>query len=283
MNQTIQFDPFAMANATFGECKLTEEFLSAEVRPAVESALGDHRSDAEATWLGLLLRDVGCLRSLGKLNHPGDYQAVSVAARTLFEIAVDVVIMHFDVGNPPAKLRAWEDSAKLKTAEKIKRFYEEENRVVPPEYVPLLDYIDREGPRVRQLRTHFWNGKHPSNRWTGRDLHSDAKAASEHARKGQFLEFYVTTYPTLCWNTHGSGLAGVRFLSENIFPAVSGAALGQCADLSMIVAEVVLVHLGRWDLEWAKRFELHNANRIQVKEHVYEAAKRRAEPTSQGG
>lgn len=63
--------------------------------------------------LAVRVRD-GREHSLGKLNHPGDFQAVTAAARALFEGAVDVTLMHFDAAvNGPEKMDAWEDFAEV--------------------------------------------------------------------------------------------------------------------------------------------------------------------------
>lgn len=81
---------------------------------------------------------------------------MTVASRTLFEIAVDVTIMRADPRNPFEKLRAWEDSAKLKAAEQIARHFASQNKAPPDTFDPQLRYIKTDGPRIGALRLQFW-------------------------------------------------------------------------------------------------------------------------------
>ena len=80
-------EAFALADALHADCKAVSEFLDASVRP-----IADRRAEGTAehmSYLGALLRVTAWLRSFAKLNHPGDYQALSAGCRALFEIAIE--------------------------------------------------------------------------------------------------------------------------------------------------------------------------------------------------
>lgn len=100
----------------------------------------------------------------------GRRKCVVAANRTVFEIAVDATLMHLDERSyPPAMLLAWEDSAKLKAALKVRDFYS--GKPVPHGHTPLIQFIERDAKRVEALRVKYGptkngKGRHP-DQWTG--------------------------------------------------------------------------------------------------------------------
>lgn len=257
---------FQIAEASFKECQHVHEFLNARVRPRLEHALGDQPTKEQGDFHGLFLRALGWLRSLWKLNEPADFQAVTVASRTLCEIAIDVTLLHFDNGNyPHAKMLAWEQSAKLHAAMSIRRFFDERGETPTREFRSQIAFLAREQVRVERLRVQYWpdrrgRGRHPP-RWTGRDLGTDASAATALFPEGEFDRFYATRYPQLCWNTHGSGLGGVRGLPQDQFPGLSALAFRECVHFAVVMAEVVMRHLALWDAALAVEFDDHSRYR----------------------
>ncbi len=113
----------------------------------------------------------------------------------------------------------------------------------------MVEYATREKARIETLRHQWWpteNGRHPRNRWTGRDLGQDAKEADRFLQKG-FEEFYRLRYQQICWTVHGSGAAGIANIAPEHFPFVGGRAYGEAARFATVVAGVVARHLGCWD------------------------------------
>ena len=78
-------------------------------------------------------------------------------------------------------------------------------------------------------------------------------------------EFYATQNAQLCWNTHGSGLAGVRGISPKDFPAISALGFRACARFALITAELILRHFGLWDDRVEREFAEHGAERVLTK------------------
>jgi hypothetical protein len=163
---------------------------------------------------------------------------------------VDVTLMHFDAAaNGPEKMDAWENSARLKHAQNVADYLATLVRQPTEEERTMVAYATREKARIEKPRRQWWpneNGRHPRHRWSGRDLAQDAKEADKHFRQG-FEEFYRLRYPQLCWNVHGSGLAGVANAAAEHFPLIGGRAYREAARLATVVAEVVAQHLGCWD------------------------------------
>ena len=248
--------PLALHRAQFLDCRCVHEFLNVQMRPRIVLAAGGEES--EDAFYGLFLRVLAWMRSLWKLDEPGDFQAIAVASRTLFEIAVDVTIMHFDAAaNPPAKLDAWEVSAKLKAAERIRRFLAREGCTLSEkDFNPQLTYLSTQEQRIKALRTRWWPRKdhkpEHAERWTQRNLPDDADRATELYRAGEFDEYYATRYSHSCWNTHGSGLAGVRGISAKEFPGLAAGALGECAQFALMATEITLRHFRIWETATAE-------------------------------
>jgi len=245
-NELHRGEAFALADAFFAECQVVARFIDENVRLRADERVG---SVAHGVVFRVqMLRAIAWLRSLGKLNHPGDFQAVMAAARALFEGAVDVTLMHFDPKNfSPEKMDAWEDSAKLKHAQCIERYLVDTEREPSDDERTVLAYAGREKLRIEKSRMQWWpshGGKHPP-RWTGHDLAADAKAADKLLDK-RFEEFYRLRYPEICWSVHGSGAAGIADVLPEHFPFIGGRGYREAANFARIVAEVVSRHMGFW-------------------------------------
>lgn len=248
-SQDTTREALALADACYAECQIVARFIDEKVRAPVDAR-------APSVPYGVdfqvqLLRAIAWLRSLIKLNDPGDFQAVATAARSLFEGAVDVTLMHFDPAeHSPEKMDAWELSAKAKYANTMSVYLGTVNRPSEEHEKTILAFLQRESARVEQLRARWWPRNsgppgHPS-RWTGRDLGTDAERADALLASG-FVEFYRLRYPQICWNTHGSGAAGIAGVPPEVFPMIGGMAYREAARFAAVVAEVTTKAMGCWN------------------------------------
>ncbi|TMB13549.1 MAG: hypothetical protein E6J65_25145 [Deltaproteobacteria bacterium] len=143
MQDDIEPTAFATADAYFNECTLLHQYLIERVRPRVQQVA----TGSTEPFYEMLIRTISWLRTLSKLKEPPDFQGVVAANLTVFEIAVDATLMHFDERPyPPQMLLAWEDSAKLKAALKVRDFYS--GKPVPHGHTPLIQFIERDAKRV---------------------------------------------------------------------------------------------------------------------------------------
>jgi hypothetical protein len=249
---TTPAEAIALSHIGHAEAQVVARFIDDKLRAAV-----DERAPKAAhgiAFQGQLPRTIGWLRSLAKLNDPGgDFQAITSAARSVFESAVDVTLMHFDgSANGPEKMDAWEDSAKLKHTQNVTDYLSTLGRPPTDAERTMMTYATREKDRIEKLRLRWWpneNGRHPRNRWTGRDLGTDARDADKLLPEG-FEEFYRLRNPQLCWNVHGSGLAGVANVGPESFAYIGGRAYGEAARFATVVTKVVAQHLGCWNEEY---------------------------------
>lgn len=124
-------EALALSHIGYAEAQVVARFIDEKLRAAVDerTPTGLHG----IAFQGQLLRTIAWLRSLAKLDDPGnDFQAITSAARSVFESAVDVTLMHFDgSANGPEKMDAWEDSAKLKHSQNATEYLAASGRAPP--------------------------------------------------------------------------------------------------------------------------------------------------------
>jgi hypothetical protein len=245
-------EDIALARALYAEAQAVARFIDENVRASVDARVS--AVPRGVVFQGQLLRAIAWLRSIAKLDHPADFQAVTAGARAIFEGAVDVTLMHFDAtANGPERMDAWEESAKLKHAQTAADYIAAAGRQPTESEQHMLTFIRNKKANIEKVRLTLWpnfKGKHPP-RWTGRDLGRDAEAAEKVLAEG-FEEFYRLRYPELCWNVHGSGLAGIANIRTEAVPYIGGRAAAEAARFARVVAEVVAKHMGCWDEEGFK-------------------------------
>jgi len=229
------------------------DFMRDKVRPVVER----FDKEADGTVRGLFLRGQAWMGTLAELKHPQHFQAALAGTRTMLEIAIDLALLHHDRTNfTPAKILAWERSSKLKAAERAQRAFA--GQPLPPEQRAKIDFANNFGASIRAERATVWPGRtrsdsHP-DRWTDRSLEADAEAVDRLGGYG-LRDYYDGRFAELCWGTHGSGLAGVRFIPEDTFPALIGMAFEDAGRLAVLVSELTLRYFDKFDAIMEQRFK----------------------------
>ncbi|MDE2104562.1 MAG: hypothetical protein KGL39_45425 [Patescibacteria group bacterium] len=236
----------------FALCGMASRFtrsLMPRIEAATEIPAGSPESVMAhlSTFRGYYSRTATWLASVEKMTASTDLQAVSVAARSLFEILVDLVLLHHAPAEfPVERVFGWERSAVMKQAERVARYYK--GRPVPAPYAGWLTLLSGSEPaRIRANRAAWWSGEHPA-RWTGlgRGLEADAKRADELRPELGLLEFYEMNYAMLCWVSHGSGLASLRTGNPEIIPTTCAVRLVMVHNLGVQAAQLVMEELGQY-------------------------------------
>ena len=253
-------DPFlsasqvlGIAEALFRQGQRTALFLRDEVRQRLP--LATVARDDEAAILGAFLRIDAWMQTMTKCNGPADYQAVAAGARALLESTVDLVLLCADRTNAEV-VRDWEESAKLKHAACLVAYYTKLGMPLPDQDAAILSFFTNHHARIEKMReARGWvdrrkKTRHPG-RWTDRDLGEDARRADAVDGSCQLEQFYETRYRELCWHVHGSGLAGVRGLSADLFPGLGARALADCCRIAVAAAVVTLRQFGALPAEGA--------------------------------
>jgi hypothetical protein len=229
-----------------------------DLHPKLLEKVNGSKSDRDKRLVSLYQRSLAWMLTLAKLNKVTYFQAIVAGTRALLETTVDIVLMYHDKGPQSAsKMEWWEESEKLKAAEALMKYFEKSKKPVPDPYRPIEDFVKNRGAQIDQQRLILWpnpkNNKprHPK-RWTGDwDLLTDVRevdklqgAAIKDELGTTLEEFYEATFRSMCWNTHGSGLGGIRGLDTTGFLSLCATALKWSSDLAMFSTKIVLADFG---------------------------------------
>lgn len=205
-----------------------------------------NRSDPLQDTCAAYLDRVGCwLRSVGKLNQPSDFQAIDAAARSMFEIVVDLTLLLHDRNCPVQKMLDWEQWARFKRDKNTIEVLAGTTDTHALARLAIAEHrVQNNAEFISTLRAKWCWPRF--GRWTGRDLFADAEqcdklASSEHGKH------YRLRFMELCWNTHGSAFAGLRGLDDRAITAGVMQSLEDVSTLSRAAAELILDLLGLRD------------------------------------
>lgn len=233
MTTTVLEESLRFHRACLVNCQQLDAFLKTSVQPILERKVDP--LPYRRVCLTLELRVQAWLGSLCKMDTPGDFQAASAACRSLFETAIDMVLIFHQEGQSVKKLLAWQRSNKLKYAKRLNTFAPEEN---------ITRFIQDNEQDIRRERAQTWgtdrNGKPlVPDRWTGRNLEQDAEAAERYLSAG-FKRFYAERYASTCWYVHGSGVLGILEFPAESFPDLCAIAMHNACNFGMICGEYAL-------------------------------------------
>ena len=196
------------------------------------------------------------MQTLAKLDHPLDFQAISVGNRALLEFLVDLILLHHDkTYELAAKMFWWGESEKLREAEQVIDFYDKQGLSVPDEFEAQKMFRKTDKIKIEDMRkTHWPNRKNPSThpkRWTGNStLLEDITDADQlygsvvKAEIGSTLtEYYRTHYREMNWRIH-SGVASLGDQPPEAFYLICGFGFKWCADFAMLCTRIALTDLG---------------------------------------
>lgn len=189
--------------------------------------------------------------SLGRLATTEDFQGYFSAARSLYELPVDIALLNYADEEAAQRYYWWSYSERMKLYETITRYYQERKNPMP-DYLKALDLdalLTEQRPRYEALRKQYWpekDGKHPS-RWTGRgSLLEDAMQADElasrdveHVLEMSLATFYQTEYRLLSWYVH-SGMSGMDDYTWDMMNASVARTMHHCSALAMLAAKFAL-------------------------------------------
>jgi hypothetical protein len=223
---------------TLAECRVAGTFInSPAVRTVVENATGRNVYAPEV--LTMLHRLIAWFESLRKLTSPADYQPAAAAARSVFEIAVDLTLLALDSQKySMPQYQAWHESAKLDCADKVSATYPKDL-----EEDGMSEVLLRR-QEIQALRERFWprtKGKPAlhQKRWTGGNLGTDTGVADQLAPQHEYHRFYRGEVVRLNWSVHGSGnwYANVPFQT---FPIIMVYAHRFVVRWALVAAEMAL-------------------------------------------
>ncbi len=213
-----RLDPHLVEKFHRAVCIL-EQFDCAEMRGVVKGALAP--DDREKCIIAMYYRAALNVSSLVALNDPRHFQAIAQAARTLFELSVDVRLVDV-VPDAPAKIFAFSDVERLKGAKDV---VDLANATEPPRDLAVCaNFIANNEARILATKAQLWPGAGRLDHWSGRNLVDRLQLL-----QAAYAQLHKLNYRRLSWYAH-PGLTGVLNLEAEAFAAVAGTSLQIAAE-----------------------------------------------------
>jgi hypothetical protein len=170
--------------------------------------------DRQTAIVGTYFRIVGWLKALAELNSPSHWQAVASAARSLFELSLDIKLIQSDAtGELVRKFHTFPEVEKYRAAQKLVSYCDRTNntKIECANQRKFIDGTAKESA-INSLIAQYWGtdkkGK-PSwpQHWSGLTVASRATKLGPH-----YEELYIEVYPFLSWHIHSgsTGYAGQK-------------------------------------------------------------------------
>ncbi len=210
---------------------LLQKFDLENIRGRVETKK-DH-PPREFAIIATYLRTLAHVGSLIRLNDPSHFQAASMVARAIFELAVDIRLID-RIDDAPARYDAFSKVERLRVARRIVAFHAPTPEHVsdPPESAaePMEPkwvhekFIADNATEIDALAKKFWPKQFEKNKavshWSGKDLRQRAILLGD-----PFDEIYDVEYAELSWYVH-PGVGVIATFDKEIYPVICGKAYG---------------------------------------------------------
>ncbi len=180
----------------------------AESKVVILLKIANNKSDKEDVFANIYYRMYLWMRSLVALNDPKDIQAVSAAARSLFELFLDLKQLTKDEnGKDLEKYQSFREIEIYNEAKKIVDFYEKHYPEQERNYFYQKQFVSNpeRKARIEQIAKTIWGVEDKKKitdifNWSKKGIRTRAEAIGiEYERK------YVDLYSRLCSIVHGSG------------------------------------------------------------------------------
>ena len=234
----------------FTAIKSLNEFDQKEVRGVIGGLIA--RTDRDNCFAGTYYRGKANVETLLTLKSVKHVQAITMLARSLFELAVDIKLIDV-IPNAVKKIGAFSEVELLRAAEKVVKF-KAANPAASVDTRVHAEFIKNNAARIQAEKQAVWPGATKLRHWSGLDLHARAKLL-----KAPFEEIYEVRYPELSWYTHAAGLTGFNIKSET-FLLLAGcqfALAGRCYAL-LLTSIIDEFHLTKADVLIKNRLKYAN-------------------------
>jgi hypothetical protein len=208
----------AFISGTAAAAQFAEEMMV----PVLHGQIG--LSPREQAITGTYYRMYSWMKTLATLNDTVHYQAVASAARTLFELLLDLKLLTEDAsGEQIKRFLAFPEIEKFRVAKRMTEFREANPPLADVDPTPMRNFLDEPGraKKIDLLRSEYYGtdkeGKpiRPPH-WSGKNVEQRARKAGK-----QYESWYVELYSWLSWHLH-SGSVGYEGLSEDGMHALFG-------------------------------------------------------------
>lgn len=221
VNTASEIELSTMPERCYTMLKSLSEFDKQEVASIVRGLLT--RTDRDNCFIVNYYRAKANVETLLSLKNAKDLQAISMVARGMFELAVDVKLIGV-VTDAVKKIGAFSDVEKLRAAKKIVNF-KAANPSATVDVGIYQSFVTSEGARIDAERNKVWPGVKKVAHWSGMDL-----AQRVALLKAPFDEIYEVEYPRLSWYVHSgpTGFVNLKAETFNMLAAHQNKLAGEC-------------------------------------------------------
>jgi hypothetical protein len=192
-------------------------FAREHVIPVVRDQL--NKNDYEKVLSSLYYRMFLWFEALTELKDPRHFQVAQSAARSLFELLLDVKLVIRDP-NVVEQVNAFTRVERFRRANRLNAFVNEHPAIDSSQYIAEVQHATDPAAiaEIDSLREKYWGrDKHDKliwpKHWSGSDALSRARIAGGEIAGGEFEETYVSDYSFQSWYAH-AGLAGIGGISR---------------------------------------------------------------------
>jgi hypothetical protein len=210
--------PDDTAKRTFASLTSLMQFDEQEIRGIIRCVIAP--TEREKCFILIYWRTAAHVMSLSKLNGHQHFQAITMIARNLFELAVDLELID-KIPDGIEKMIGFVDAEKLRAAWKIVRF-KQKNPTSKVDDSLYQSYIASEGTRIEATKAKLWPGAKKIDGFANMNL-----AARSVLAGIEYEEIYEVEQPRMSWQVH-SGLTGVANLGPETFTYMAGVGIASC-------------------------------------------------------
>jgi hypothetical protein len=212
--------------------KSLAEFDRAELRGVLRGQL--NLTEREKCLFASYLRIYGNLESLLKLDQRKDFQACITLARSIYEQAVDIKLMHENlIDDWVKKIRVFTLVERLRTAKKLVEF--SKSHPVNVDVSIHAEFIAKNDPAIKEQQERLWVKEERNvQHWSGRRLPVRVELAGS-----PFEGLYVEHYSQFSWYVH-PGVVGVSNVSAEALAISQGLAYWLAVECYREVLRIVI-------------------------------------------
>ncbi len=218
LNHVTTPPPGDTAQRTFASITSMMQFDELEVRGIIRNILAP--TEHEKCFILIYWRAAAQVMSLSKLNGHQHFQAITMIARSLFELSVDLKLID-KIPDGVDKMIAFVEVEKLRAARKIVKFKQKHPAARVDDSL-YQSYIAGEAARIEATKAKLWPGAKKIDGFANMNLADRATLAGL-----EYEEIYEVEQPRMSWQVH-SGLTGVANLKPETFTYMAGVGMASC-------------------------------------------------------
>jgi hypothetical protein len=218
----------------FTSVKSLNKFDQQEIRGVIGGLIS--KSERDTSFAGIYYRGKANIESLLSLKNVKDFQAITMLARSLFELAVDIRLIDV-IPDAVKKIVTFSEVEKLRAANRIVAF-KTANPAASVDSTIHAEFIKNNAAQIEAAQKASWPGAKKVSHWSGLDLRARAILLKE-----PFEEIYEVRYAELSWYTHSAGLTGFDLKTET-FPILAGRQFELAARCYAILLTAIIDEFG---------------------------------------